>query len=133
MRWKSPNFLKNVLGVVSVGYTSIPLASAPQACGLPSCRRRGESAFTITYVFPLWFVQRTLIIKFQERGPELLLRVRRVRPSDAAIFLALEDNNLKIVKRLLAKGEASILDVNEDGQSLLHVSYHLCLVRYFDC
>ena len=87
---------------------------------------------TITYVFPLWVVQRTMVIKLQGKGPELLLRVRRVRPNNATIFLALENNDLKAVKRLLAAGEASILDVNEDGQSLLHVSYYLCPIRCFD-
>ena len=132
IRLKSPNFLKNVLGLVFVGYTSIPLASAPRTCDLPSCRRQGESVVTITYVFPLWLIQRTMTIKLQGKGPELLLRVRRVRPNDAAIFLALENNNLMIVRRLLAAGEASILDVNEDGQSLLHVSYHLFPIRRLD-
>ena len=115
IRLKSPNFLKNILGLVFVGYTSVPLVSTPQTCDLASCRRQGESATTITYVFPLWFVQRTMIVKFQGKGPEF------------------ENNNLEVVKKLLVAGEASILDVNEDGQSLLHVSYDLSPIRCFDC
>lgn len=132
IRLKSPNFLKNILGLIFVGYTSVPLASAPQACNLLSCRRQGESTIVATYVFPFWFFQRTIFMKFKARGPELLLRVRRVRPNDAAIFLALENNNIKVVKKLLAAGEASILDVNEDGQSLLHVCYYLFPIRCLD-
>lgn len=52
-----------------------------------------------------------------------------MRPKDAAIFLALEHNDVDAVKRLLAAGNASMHDVNEEGQSLLHVRFQLNILE----
>ena len=59
----------------------------------------------------------------QLRGPELCLRVARVRPRDAGIFLAamIDDKALAVhqIKRLLMDGEASALDVDSSGQTVI--------------
>lgn len=123
-QWRSPRILNNILGSVFVGYDSWPSKSKIQRCDLPSCQSKGVSTIKIMYIFPLWFIQRTVLVKIRSSGPELLLRIQRVRPRNAAIFLALENNDTEAVKNLLVAGDASILDVNEDGQSLLHVSYN---------
>ena len=125
-RLKSPKFLTTILGSIMVGYNAIP-GLAPK-CNEPSCK--GQSTkITYTYAFPEWFVSRVLYLNFkneQLRGPELCLRVVRVRPFNANIFLALEDkreeNALQQTKRLLLAGKASVLDVNPYGYSLLSVT-----------
>ncbi|KAF7881353.1 uncharacterized protein EAF01_011864 [Botrytis porri] len=48
------------------------------------------------------------------------LDVVRRRPNDSEIFELCIDGNVQAVKRFLDRGEASIHDVDEDGESLLH-------------
>ena len=122
---KSPKFLTTILGSIMVGYNAMPGLS--QRCNNPSCRAQSTN-ITCTYVFPKWFVSRVLYVNFKKeqlRGPELCLRVARVRPRDAAIFIAMEDEReghvLEYIKRLLLAGEASVLDVNPQGNTLLKV------------
>ena len=125
-RLKSPKFLTTILGSIMVGYNAIP-GLAPK-CNDPSCK--GQSTkITYTYAFPEWFVSRVLYLNFnneQLRGPELCLRVVRVRPFDADIFVAMADQReevaLQQTKRLLLAGEASVLDVNPQGYSLVSVT-----------
>ena len=61
----------------------------------------------------------------QPRGPELCLRVVRVRPRDADIFLAamIDDKALDVhqIKCLRMDGEASALDVDSSGQTVITV------------
>ena len=122
---KSPRFLTTILGSIMVGYNAIP-GLAPK-CNDPSCKGQSTN-ITYTYAFPDWFVSRVVYLNFkneQSRGPELCLRVVRVRPYGANIFLAMQDDRKEVAlqhtKRLLLAGEASVLDVNLDGESLLLV------------
>ncbi|TEY71740.1 hypothetical protein BOTCAL_0087g00070 [Botryotinia calthae] len=59
------------------------------------------------------------------------LDVVRRRPNDSEIFELCGYGNVQAVKRLLDRGEASIHDVSEQGESLLHIAAisknaHLC-------
>ena len=131
---KSPKFLTTILGSLMVGYNAIP--GLAQRCNDPSCKGQSTN-ITYTYAFPDWFVSRVVYLNFkneQSRGPELCLRVVRVRPSDAKIFLAVQDDReevaLEHTKRLLLAGEASVLDVDPDGGSALSVGeIHLEISR----
>ena len=122
---KSPNFLKTILGSIMVGYNAIP--GLAQRCNDPSCKGQSTN-ITYTYAFPEWFVSRVVHFNFkneQLRGPELCLRVVRVRPNNANIFIAVEDDRQEVAlehtKRLLLAGKASVLDVDPDGESVLSV------------
>ena len=128
---KSPKFLTTILGSIMVGYSAIP--GVAQRCNDPSCK--GQSTkITYTYAFPEWFISRVVYFNFnneQLRGPELCLRIVRVRPYDADIFIAAQDGReelaLEHTKRLLLAGEASVLDVNPNGESALLVGEILSL------
>ena len=123
---KSPRFLTTILGSIMVGYNAVPgLASK---CNDPSCKGQSTN-ITYRYAFPEWFVRRVVYLNFkneQSRGPELCLRVVRVRPYNANIFLALQDERQEVAlqqtKRLLLAGEACVRDVDPDGGSLLSVT-----------
>ncbi|KAF7891033.1 uncharacterized protein EAF02_001358 [Botrytis sinoallii] len=52
----------------------------------------------------------------------LTLDVVRRRPNNSEIFRLCEHGNTQGVKRLLDRGEASVHDVDEDGESLLHIA-----------
>ena len=122
---KSPKFLTTILGSIMVGYNAIP--GLAQRCNDPSCKGQATN-ITYTYAFPDWFVRRVVYLNFkneQSRGPELCLRVVRVRPDDAKIFLAMQDDReevaLEHTKRLLLAGEASVLDVKPNGKNVITV------------
>ena len=122
---KSPRFLTTILGSIMVGYNAIP-GLAPK-CNDPSCKGQSTN-ITYTYAFPEWFVSRVVYLNFkneQSRGPELCLRVVRMRPDHADIFFALQDAReevaLEHTKRLLLAGEGSVLDVNPNGDNGLLV------------
>ena len=122
---KSPKFLKTILGSIMVGYNAIP--GLAQGCNDPSCKGQSTN-ITYTYAFPDWFLSRVVYFNFKNQqlsGPELCLRVIRVRPLKSDIFLAVSDNReevaLEHTKRLLLAGEASVLDVDPEGVSILSV------------
>jgi len=73
-------------------------------------------AVTITYNHP--FV-----------GPEMLLRVFRVRPNNTDFFSCAQFGDYDEAKRQLANGEASVLDVNEQNSTALSVRPSLFLIR----
>ena len=124
---KSPNFLNSILGSLFVGYRVLPWSK--QACDHIDCRQ-DSTTLTYTYIFPQWLLNRVFFSKMvynSSRGPELCLRVMRVRPNDADIFLVLgtyvpHSSRLDHMKRLLNDGKGSVLDVLANNQSMLRVS-----------
>ena len=127
-QFKSPRNLNALLGSLFVGYQASPWSS--QTCSNSGCRQRSKK-FTYVYAFPQWFLARVLVFDMaysQSRGPELCLRVIRVRPNRTGIFRHLRSNpslskewTLRHVKRLLNGGEISVLDVDAEGFTILHV------------
>ena len=122
-RLRSPSLLHPILGSLTMGYDSLPFLE--RSCDNKACRNHSAKSFTASYAFPEWFLRRIITVRATsevKRGPELLLRVWRVRRPDAMIFFAIEDGNLDLIKRLFMQGEVSVLDVSWDGFSLLTVS-----------
>ena len=125
--FRSPSLLRNVLGSLSIGFHTSPWA-AP-ACNSPSCRDRYRR-FAYAYAFPQWLWNRILLAHLaysQSRGPELCFRVLRVRPNNSDIMRLLRRNPqpdeiiMTEVRRLFDNGEASVLDVDENGTCVLRV------------
>ena len=130
--FRSPRLLDNVLGSLSVGYHTSPWA-AP-TCKSSSCRHRSRK-FTYIHAFPQWFWNRIVLahlVYSQSKGPELCFRMLRVRSMDADIFRLFrgprqaDEIIMTGVKRLFDNGEASVLDVDEEGGSVLRVRLHRC-------
>ena len=126
-RFRSPSLLGNVIGSFSVGYHASP--SAAPTCNSPSCRHRSRK-FTYNYAFPQWLWNRILLAHLaysQGRGLEFCLRLLRVRPNHSPIiklycgYAQIDEDITTKVKRLFNNGEASMLDVDENGTSILCV------------
>ena len=126
-RFTSSSLLGNVFGSLSVGYHTSPWA-AP-ACNHPSCRHRSKKV-TYIYAFPPWIWNRILLAHLaysQSRGPELCLKMLRVRSTSSDIFrlfgrpLQADAIIMTGVKHLFDNGEASVLDIDEEGASVLRV------------
>ena len=127
-RFRSPIFLDAVLGSLFVGYQASPWAA--QRCNNTECRQ-GSKKIIYTYAFPQWLLKHAILFNMaysQPGGPELHLRLIRVRPKNAAIFSATrlfayrQGIGVNHIKRLLDNGAASVLDVDTDGVNALQVN-----------
>ena len=126
LKYRSPSCLNTTLGTLFVGYRASPWSK--QTCDHIDCRQ-DSTALTFTYVFPQWLLNRVFFTTMDYsslKGPELCLRVMRVRPNDAGIFRVYRiggiNSRIDHVKRLLNSGEASIWDMQRDNQTVLIVS-----------
>ena len=122
IRLRSPKFMSTIIGSLFVGYSATPWL--PPTSNKTCCRLHSIYA-TYTYAFPRWFVDCLITFRmtyYWARGPELCLRLVRLRPDVADIFLAAGGSStVHHIKRLLLDGKASVLDVNCNGQTPLHV------------
>ncbi len=124
---RSPSNLDAIFGSLWIGYSAQPWRT--QTCDSTDCR--GRSTFiTYTYAFPQWLSNRMVSLRIaynQSRGPELCLRVVRVRSSTENVFqVAMMDRSHEVtaihyLEHLLKHGEGSVVDVNEYGLSALQV------------
>ena len=119
---RSPRFLHAFLGSFFLRYRAYP--SLKQACGA-RCRARADG-ITCVYSFPPLLLERAISLFYScslSKGPELLLRVLRRRESYNFAFLSSgESYALKEMKRQLDCGEASVLDIDEDGWTFLQLA-----------
>ena len=126
-QFKSPRSLNALLGSLFVGYQASPWSS--QTCSNSDCRRRSKK-FTYVYAFPGWFLARILVVDMAyslSKGPEMCLRVMRVRSEGFNPFwdwkLPTRTSAAHHLERLLSDGEISVLDIDTQGYTLLHVRY----------
>lgn len=82
---------------------------------------RSGSGFT--FVIPSWFSNRVWRIAATRAscGWDFRVRTYTVRPRDSPIFQCITQGDLDGVRRLIANGEASPLDCQEEGQTLFGV------------
>lgn len=124
-RFRSPQFLNSIIGSLFLGYNASPLLG--KRCNKDYCR--GSSTdITYTYAIPRWFVDRVVEFKMSDnlpKGPELCIRLARMRPSTAAIFIAVTNDSdeeaVRQVERLFVTGGASVHDVDLNGSTALLV------------
>ena len=113
-RLKSPELFNTLFGSLHVGYKALP-------CDKSQCR---SQATKIRYAFPQWLLRRTIAFSMsysQLQGPDLCLRMVRNRPGDSDIFTAVFRGQVDHVRRLIGDGQASVIDVDPDDNTPLHV------------
>jgi len=120
--FKSPAWLSPFLGSLFVSPNLL------RACNSKACRAH-MTRVAYTYAFPFWFLGRVLtasVTTSTARGPELLIRLMRVRAPESAIFswsisglVGYDATNL--VEELFDDGAASVLDITSSGLTALHV------------
>ena len=119
---RSPKFLHPILG--SFFLRCRPYLFLKQTCSV-QCRAH-SSETTCVYAFPPWLLERAISISYScalAKGPELLLRVMRRRNFGRINHLVegCKSYALKEMKGMLDRGEASVLDINQDGNTILHL------------
>ena len=120
---RSPKFLHPILG--SFFLRCRPYLFLKQTCGVQCRAHSGET--TCVYAFPPWLLERAISLSYScalAKGPELLLRVMRRRDFDRIIRLlkGCKSYALKEMKGMLDCGEASVLDINQHGDTILHLA-----------
>ena len=119
---RSPSFLDKTFGSLFVGFNSVPFLG--KSCDDRCCQQSAVSRVNVAYMFPAWFLEWIVTMKMRSPGLDVQLKAVRVRPNDSEIFSAVTGLDRSRVREILADGHASILDVNEEGESLLTVSGH---------
>lgn len=120
--FRSPAWLSPFLGSLFVSPNLL------RACNSKACRAHMKRV-AYTYAFPFWFLDRVLtasITTSTARGPELLIRLMRIRAPESAIFSwsisgSLGYDAIKMVKNIFDDGAASVLDITPSGMTALHV------------
>lgn len=120
---RSPKFLHAFLGSFFLSYRAYP--SPKQACGVP-CRARA-GGITCVYAFPPFLLERAISIFYScalAKGPELLLRVMRRREFGiiGVVLAGHQSYALEEIKRMLDCGEASVLDIDKNGDTILLIA-----------
>ena len=126
--FRSPHLFDGLFGSVSLTYSDILLTCS--RCKAKKCPTRSTSNFRATVTLPVWLqVFNAFIITANfYQYPELCLRISSIRPKSDSIFRFAIDGKEDMIKALFTSKEASVFDVDEDGDSALHVSF-LCLAR----
>ena len=108
------------LGKMFLGYTATPTVPGPQfKC---SCENRAN--LVVFYVFPAWFLHRTIFLHLQYRSFEDLtcsLSIRQTLPHDHLIWSFIRQSDIRGMQRLLESGQLSPKAQSLDGVGLLHV------------
>ena len=127
-RFRSPGYMRNLFGSFMIGYSISPWTT--RECDNTDCRGR-STWITYTYAFPEWLFSQMIILKlayYQSRGPELCLRMVRVRSGNDGIFRLAINSKVDVTRMsanyigsLFDRGIASVFDVDPDGRSALQV------------
>ena len=117
----SPSFLCHALGLLLIGYNGS--ARVFQECDTKTCRAQSTKKWYVYYMFPRWVLSKVIFISLCFQGPELLLRcLRTCHFQTTPAFQSVSRGQLHHVQSLMAANQASVLDVDEFGISLLQVS-----------
>ena len=119
--FRSPDLLHHVLGFFFAGFRG--RARLFTNCDTETCLGSSKPEYHVLYMFPRWMLDLAIFTRLHMQGPEMLIRCLRVRPFGLTrVFKYLAHGHYSQVKSLMAIGQASVLDVDDLGRSLLHVS-----------
>ena len=125
---RTPDFFTSLIGKLFIGYSGTPIGSTP--CSIRSCRNSVAFSAKATYIFPAWFVGKSISLLFwktQQAELSILLKVRNYS-QDEKIFQYLGVKDWTKVEFLIRHDRVSPNDLESAyGQTLMHVSlFHLC-------
>ena len=122
--WTRPSILSVFLACFAAGNPKSPQRTL--TCNEAVCRRR-SMRYAYSYGLPQWLAnhrQLIIILNYSTlRGPELCLRVPRVRHTRSKIFQAARAGDLLAVRQCLADGTASVIDMDPNGTTALQVRH----------
>ena len=128
---RTPRIFDNIIGSLFLGYSSIPVLTPN--CDKSSCSRYSYSIVTVMFLFPRWLFYRLLLITItnsRRDGPEVYLKMVRIRSASSTIFANASSGNITSIQRLFQRGEASPFDIDDVyNRSVLEVSSSILFLR----
>ena len=124
-RFRSPQFLDQLLGSFFLGYVGLPMISV--SCDTFECNHQPSPTLWIDYYFPGWFLDWRVHFLIRNRrgfGPEQSLRVTRVVAPTADPIKAAMQGDVERMRSLLRDGHASPYDTDGINSPLI-VRKHL--------
>lgn len=132
--FRTPSWLARIIGrlfISSQGIRLIPFCK-PHPCSVSTCLGSNTSTARLDYYFPTWLMYRALSVvgrwTLSGLATSWHLRMPRAVPDDSLILHAVNSGNRHSIANLIQAGEASLYDVDTEGDSLLWVSCLLLLV-----
>ncbi|KAL4730874.1 hypothetical protein ACLX1H_002916 [Fusarium chlamydosporum] len=124
--WQLPQILSFIMGNLFLQYTGWPARFV--TCE-PDCKTRQQTSLRFTYIFPIWFVQYSILFYFGKiagRKPEMVLAIKnRVRWRDNPMFKACFFGSLKQVEMLYRTSPWYARDVRDlDGTNPIFWALH---------
>ena len=93
-----------------------------QDCTQRTCYRCHPSAsYTVFYKFPDWYIRHIVHHFTTAANLSRSLELPRLVEAEAKIFQHVKIGDLRTIQELFGYGQASCWDVDEQGQTLLHV------------
>jgi hypothetical protein len=88
-----------------------------------------RSSYVVQLLMGITTCRRGFKLSTTDRFDSWTLNAVRRRPSDSKVFALCYADDVDGIESLLLRGEASIHDVDEEGDSLLHVITSICRHR----
>jgi len=123
---KTPRWAKGIFGAMSFQSNSTVLLNR-RPCNLPAlCRRSGKTSAQFTYYAPSWVLSRAFhftVMRHEVTGisASVAVKVPRIITGPSIIWQLISTGSVQKIQEAFTKGLASIYDVSDDGESLLHV------------
>lgn len=126
-----PNRTENILITHPIGTLQVTVS---RFCSGDQSEDQAASNISVTLIpsQKFWFARKILQLRYLEvqnqcklPDPKPSFKIICVRPLDSHIFSAVHCSDLTMVRSLLASGQASIYDQDEDGWGLLRVNASL--------
>ena len=123
--FRSPSLLKQVVGILFVGYSGSPIRmGSPQRCTEAKCLSRIAFQTNVSYIFPSWLLAKALILGLTAQSVgeiSISLKVQRIVPNGSEVFRLTSSNDVDGLKNMFRKGLASPHDVALGNQDTLTV------------
>lgn len=123
--FQTPQWAKNVFGSIAVyGNGSILLGRRP--CNKKFCGRSGATSNQFTYTAPAWMFLKSFCIQSKAQGVQGLnsswtIRTPRLIPDNALVWQLVDTGRFSDFRDYFSLGLSSPYDVDENGESLMHV------------
>lgn len=120
---RSPDLLSGLIGRFMLSYKTVPIWGKP-ACTLHTCRRISKTSARLNYTFPSWMLKRAIHLSLSAVNTASLgiqIDFPRIVPFESAVYWAIKEKSLVKLQYVFSIGDASPMDIDEEGYSLLLV------------
>lgn len=125
-QYRTPNWARGVFGSFYF-QTNASMWLKRRGCNYPLCKKSGRPSTQIAFYAPSWMLRAAFYINavkddLDGMGANIAFKTPRVVPQLHIAWSLVSAGQVDRLVELFTVGKASIYDVGEDGESLLHVN-----------